>query len=269
MSRAATWIVCGSLILLGAGCGADDAPEVVSSESVGVESTSATSVPDTVMTAESTAGTTTSTTTVPSDTTTPPTTAAPVTVADLVLRGDGIGPIVFGAPAAETLGTLAGLLGPVTSDISMAFPIVSESGSFTDDTGEVLFEFPFGRTSCFANGWCAQFGGPSDLALQFVGWSYGSDADPPIEPPLVTAAGIGMASRWADHLDAMDVPPGGCYSIGYGDTDGIALDLLSTGVAFLVVDAAGNSTPTLPDPADVRVVAMRAGAQVGYLYLDC
>ncbi|MEK7424272.1 MAG: hypothetical protein AAB131_10580 [Actinomycetota bacterium] len=254
-----------SLTLLAA-CGGDSvstsAPTTASSTTAGATTTFSAST-TVVLT------TTTVATTVAPTTTTPPTTAAPVTVADLVLRSDGIGPIVFGAPAAETLGTLAGLLGPVTTDISMAYPIVSESGSFTDDTGEVLFEFPFGRTSCFANGWCAQFGGPSDLALQFVGWSYGSDADPPIEPPLVTAAGIGLAARWADHLDAMDVPPGGCYDLGYGDADGISLDLLSTGVAFLVVDAAGNGTPTLPDPADVRVVSMRAGAQVGYLYLDC
>ena len=259
-----------TLALVAAGCGSDGDGGAATTSPSAVSTTA----PPSTTTAPTTVPASTTTAPLPSTTTrttaAPTTTAAPITAADLVLRSDGIGPVVFGAAAADALGTFTALLGPATADNARAYPVDDGGGSFTDDTGEFVFEFHFGRTVCFVNGLCTQFGGDTAESVQFVGWSYGVPEEAiSREPALFTAAGVGPDSRWSDHLDVMEVGPGGCYSYGTGTTEGIGLDLLSTGVWFLVVDDAGNATPTLPDPADVTVVLMRAGALEGYLFGDC
>jgi hypothetical protein len=254
------------------GC-TDDSPAAESTiATADATTTASTSAPGTTAVSTTTTTTLPPTTTSSTSTTTipPTTTTAPLTAADLVLRNDGIGPLTFGLGAAATLDVLGALLGPIQGDATMSYPLAAADGTFTDDTGELQFEFPVGRTACFANGLCTQFGGPDAAALQFVGWTYGGAADPAAAAPeLVNANGIGVGSLWADHLDTMEVFPGGCYTYGNGLADGIRLDLLSTGTWFLVLDDAGNGTPTLPDPADVTVVFMSVGALEVFLALDC
>jgi len=254
-----------------AACGGTGAPQVV-------QSNSATTVPgETTTTADPAASTiavdttvvdtsttvldtTTSTTTVVVTTTSPP-----LTPADLVLRSDGIGPLVFGAPVADTLGVLTAVLGPTIIDESANYPNEPTPGQFESVEGDYGFAHPFERQVCFDNSLCITFGGSAPDRLAFVGWEL-SAGNP---PPLATTAGIAVGVRWADFAGSMTVEQGGCYSAGYGQSAGVTLYLESSGEWFQSFDDAGNYVVGNPDPADVTVTSMSAGNLRIFLYGDC
>lgn len=189
----------------------------------------------------------------------------------LTLRSDGVGPFDFGeVEATEMLPGLVAELGAPTYDQSVAYPSF-DGGVYLTADGDDAFAFPFGRTVCFANGFCVEFGGASAPTV-FVGYSQGDTVrgDPAVGAPLAAAGPITVGSRWADHLGAMEVQPGGCFSTGSGaTTDGIELSLLSTGEMFGFVDDAGEFVSNLPDPIDVTVRGMHAGVQPFFLFGDC
>lgn len=257
-----------------AGCGDDGGPIVVESRSDSDGTAGdATSVPDsaeptaaeTVPATDAASTTAAPTTAAPSTTAAPPPTPPPLTAADLVLRRDGIGPLSFGDRADPVLTTLADVLGVPVEDTPAQYPVAVGDGTFQSPDGELGYTQPFGRFVCFANGLCAQFGGPAVGDLRFTGWVYGEAAG---GVALVTAGGIGIGARWAD-FPAMTVFEGGCYSAGHGEIDGVALWLLSSGVPFSGVDADGNWVTNVPDPADVTVYRMDAGSFELYLFGDC
>jgi hypothetical protein len=237
--------------------------------------------PSTVAIAPTTEPTTAPPTTTPSDTvppaTQPPT--APVTIpadvelVDLVLSSSGIGPIAFGASVDDVIRAITPLLtAPGTepsSDVSMSYPDTSEN-MHVDATGEEAFTRAFGRTVCYDGGSCWHFGGADADALVFLGWSQNASSSP-IHPPLATADGISIGSRWSDHPGTIAVPSGGnaCYQVGFGTAGDIDVTLLSEGEWFVTPQDDGTWVTAVPDPADVTVMALSAGSRPIYLYEDC
>jgi hypothetical protein len=215
--------------------------------------TTATTVPDTTTTAETTttAATTTST--------------APITAADLTLAADGVRPFEFGDSDATVVAGLTAALGAPTFDRPQTYANTTADGLLVDASGDESYIYPIGRTVCFGNDLCAQFGGTAAESLGFTGWHLDSDAAPQIS----TAQGITVGSRWSDHLDDMFVGEGGCYTTGYGDTQGMRLALLSVGEPFATFDEDGTYVTFTPDPADVTVLTMTAGEVTYFLYEDC
>lgn len=252
--------------LLLAACGQDGAPDVVASNSTSsvvgttttlpTDTTSATTVPVTE------APTTEVTTTVAETTST---TTAPLTPADLVLRADGIGPVVYGATVPAAVTVLQGVLGAPSSDTSAEYPNEITPGQFESADSEFAFTQRFERTLCFANSLCATFGGPTPEALGFVGWRY----DGTVDPRLTTRVGVTIGTLWADVGSAITVSEGGCYTTGYGETEGISLILQSSGTMFGSFDEAGNYVIGYPDPSEVTVGSMSAGNLPIYLFDDC
>ena len=254
-----------------AACGGTGAPTVM-------QSNTATSGPAPTTTVESVATSTTPVDTTVVDTIPPTTvaetttteavtttTAPPLTPADLVLRSDGIGPLVFGATVADTLAVLTPVLGPTIIDESADYPNEPTPGQFESVEGDFGFAHPFERQVCFDNSLCITFGGSAPDRLAFVGWELGA-GNP---PPLLTTAGITVGVRWADFAGSMTVEQGGCYTAGYGQSAGVNLYLESTGELFGGFDEAGNYVVGNPDPADVIVTSMSAGNLRIFLYGDC
>lgn len=241
------------------GCSSNKRLESVPAETTTTVAETTTTVTETTTTVAETTTTAAPTTTAPPETT-PPTTAAP----DYTLRGTGVGTFVFTDPASAVVEALTVGFGAPELDEVTEFPYPQDS-VFVNDAEEV-FDFPFGRTVCFANTLCTVHGGPTSDALSFVGWYYAAEE----APTLFTAQGITLGSRWADFVDSMNVGEGGCYSDGGGTTpDEVSLYLRSSGTPFSGVDEAGNYAVFSPDPADVTVVQMQAGVLIGTLYGDC
>jgi hypothetical protein len=258
-----------------AGCGSDDAPTAVSAsrDSSGAPPTSApvtSAVPAPATTAAPTTAapaTTAAPTTTAPTTTAAPTTLAPLTADDLDLAATEIGPVAFGTGVEPTLAVLTPVLGAPATDESAEYPFADEvNGGYLDDA-DGFFAFPLLRRVCFANGLCIAFGGRSVDDLQLVGYEYFT-AEAPVPPVLATTTGVPLGGRWSDHLDAMTVQAGGCYSQGFGAADGVELYLQSSGVLFGAFE--GESyIESIPDPADVTVYGMLSGENPGYLYADC
>ncbi len=207
------------------------------------------------------------TTTVAPTTTVSPTTAAPLTAADLDLAEAAIGPVAFGTGVEPALAVLVPVLGAPATDESAEYPYADEvNGDYLDDLDGV-FAFPTLRRVCFANGLCAAFGGRSVADLQLVGYDYFT-AEEPTPPVLATTTGVPLGARWSDHLAAMEVQAGGCYSQGFGKSAGVQLVLTSSGEFFGTFDGE-TYVEAIPDPADVTVYGMRSGENPGYLYEDC
>lgn len=179
------------------------------------------------------------------------------------LRGDGLGPFAFGIPTADVIDALTTAFGPASSDESTEYPIDDGFGSFQTADGEFGFVAPFGRTLCWAFEFCVEFGG-SSAATDFVGWSYGEDSG----TTLSSTSGVTIGSRWSDY-PAMNVHSGGCYSIGYGDIEGITLTLQSDDVQFTSFDDLGNYVEAVPPPEQVSVVFMQGGDTPVFLFGDC
>ncbi len=231
-----------------------------STESTVAAMTLTTQSPDTTATATVGATTTANTRAATSTTQPPTTTSESAAVAVLSLRSDGIGPAAFGTSFAETLAVLEPALGAVTSDTSTTYTIDRGDGTYLDDTSAEVFIHPAQRTTCFDNGLCAAFGGPSPGSLALVGWVQNNES---LNPPLTTSDGITVGSTWADHVDDLNVSERGCYSIGYATTSGIDVVLSSAGEPFLAYDDDGNEIPTEPDPRDVTVLELSAGPRPG------
>ncbi len=204
------------------------------------------------------------TTASPTTETTTPTIVEPGTPGELVLDFDGVLPFAFGAPDTEIIAGLIGVLGEPVSDESTEYP-TDEQGTFLDAAEEEAYVAPFGRTVCYANALCVQFGAGSDTALQFTGWRFEGDG----AAGLASAGGITIGSVWADHADAITIDEGGCSSVGYGSAEGIELTLQSGGEPFVTVLADGSFSAGAPNPADVSVIGMRGGDLPVSLFADC
>jgi hypothetical protein len=209
------------------------------------------------------------TTTLPATTTTvapTTTTEPPLTVDDLVLSSDGVLPFVFGATDSEVIEGLTTVLSTPVGDRTQTYPN-PDGDDFLDATEEEGYIEPIGRTVCFANDLCAQFGGPTTDTLVFTGWNRAGETT----PQLFTADGITTGSLWSDFPDAITVDEGGCFSIGFGQTAGITLTLRSVGDPFLYFDqdSVDGYVIGTPDPADVDVIIMSAGDMPFYLFDDC
>ncbi len=216
---------------------------------------------------ESTAPATTSpATTVPSTSTAPSTTEArePESPDDLILAFDGIRPLAFGTNDANVVATLVALLGDPISDESTEYE-TPEAGRFVNESLEEAFVSRFGRTVCFTNGLCTQFGAGSATALQFVGWEFGGDD----AAGLATEDGITVGSLWSDHAEAIVADEGGCFAVGSGAADGVDVLMQSSGEPFMLVTADGGFEIGSPDPADVVVIALSAGDLPIQLFADC
>ena len=183
----------------------------------------------------------------------------------LTLRADGVGSYTFGDVEANVLvPALVELLGPTVIDDSRLFGEFDAGLGLYVDVDEG-FAFPFGRTVCFANGFCVQFGGASAPTV-FAGWW--QDDSGTSGSPLSTGDGITIGSRWADHVGTIVVDAGGCYSTGTGSVGGIDLGLRSEGVPFTeVID--GEWVENVPDPDDVVVRQLSAGDRPIFLFADC
>lgn len=254
-----------------AACGGTGAPTVMQSNTATSGPAPTTTAVDSVVTStmpvDTTVVDTAATTSIVETTTTgvASTTTAPLTAADLVLRADGIGPLVFGAPLDASLAVFSGVLGAPIVDESTDYPNQPTPGQYESVEGDYGFAHPFERLVCFDNGLCATFGGEAVGRLAFVGWELVA-GNP---PPLLTAAGVTIGSRWADFLGVMKVEQGGCYSTGYGQTAGVSMVLQSSGEVFMGFDEAGNYVAGDPDPADVTVTGLSAGNLRIFLFGDC
>ena len=192
------------------------------------------------------------------------TNAVPKAPEDLTLLADGLGPLRFGADSAAVVSAVDAVLGQPVSDAPAEYPN-SVEGAFHSQDEELEFIKPFGRTVCWLNGLCIEFGGATAGPYSFLGWYYAAtDTD-----ELAAPSGLDVGSTWADFAGVMTVDTGGCFSVGSGASNGVRLTLQSSGTPFVTVDDVGNETPTTPDPADVTVVQMQAGEQVVFLLGDC
>jgi len=198
----------------------------------------------------------------PSESTAAPTTAPPTAP---VLRSDGIGAATFGSNPEEVVAQLEAHLGPPTLDETSEYPNAVD-GQHLDGDG-YAFLHPFARFLCYANGLCLNFGGPTPDALTWVGWSYSPGTPSP--PFLATAGGVRSGMRWAEVVGQVEVFPNGCYGIGYGTTEGIDLEVVAEDAWFGDMGVSSPPVPTSPDPADVVITSMRAGAEPVFTEGDC
>ena len=192
------------------------------------------------------------------------TNAVPKAPEDLTLLADGLGPLRFGADSAAVVSAVDAVLGQPVSDAPAEYPN-SVEGAFHSQDEELEFIKPFGRTVCWLNGLCIEFGGATAGPYSFLGWYYAAtDTD-----ELAAPSGLDVGSTWANFAGVMTVDTGGCFSVGSGASNGVRLTLQSSGTPFVTVDDVGNETPNTPDPANVTVVQMQAGEQVVFLLGDC
>ena len=233
--------------MLAAACSSTSTSGSSSTSSSSAAATTSTvgSTPDTV------AETTSTTTTVP----------APIV---FTLRGDGIGPFDLGIASNDLIDAMTAQFGPASSDERQVYPDDDGFGGFQSADGEFGFAYPFGRTLCWAFQFCVEFGGADATTEVFAGWSYGEESG----LTLASTSGVTIGSRWSD-FPAMTVNPGGCYTVGYGDIDGVALTLQSDDVAFGSFDDDGNYVEAVPPPEQVAVTFMQTGDIPIFLFGDC
>lgn len=282
-STLAALAVGGVLLLASCGGSTDSQPVATDTEStlgpVATDPVPNTDVPTTTAAPETTVAPTTAaptataapapaTTAAPVITAAPATTVAPpapapgptLTVADLVLLLDGVGPLSFGGPDPSTaIGVLSPLIGAPTQNSAEAYPVPDGTGYENPDT-DTDFAHPFSQTVCFANGLCTFFGGATADTVVFVGYEQGGEPG-----GLATTSGVRVGSVWADYSAAMTVYEGGCFSIGYGEVDGLPIVVASSGDFFIEYDAAGTPTYNVPAQSEVDVVAISSGIRpLGY-----
>ncbi|MDO8361421.1 MAG: hypothetical protein Q7V88_00865 [Actinomycetota bacterium] len=240
---------CSSSRQVGAPAGTDGADGATSTSGDATTTSVAADASSTSSSAVSTS--TSSTTTVPA-------------VPPLELHGNGIGPHRLGDELAGVYDALVAGLGAPASDVSVDYPNADGIGQYTTAEGDTGFVAPHGRSVCWAIGFCAEFGGATAAAMQLTGWVYGGDAT----GSLRSTSGATIGTRWSN-LPAMHVEPGGCYSVGGGDVDGIRLVLESSGVPFGTFNEAGDYVSNLPAAADVTILSMETGEVPVFLYGDC
>jgi hypothetical protein len=271
-----------TLAVVAAACSSDQSSTDATTTIVADTTTSTTSPPDpaatstivpttpTTTTADTTttaAPTTTSTTTSTTTTTTiapTTTTEPPLTAADLTLAFNGVLPFGFGSDDGGVIAGLTTALGAPNFDGAQTYPD-PDGDWYVDATGEESYLHPVGRTVCFVNGLCTQFGGSTVDDLTFTGWEYTGEGT----PPLATSDGITVDSVLSAFPGVVAIEEGGCYWVGYGNAAGVNVTLWSAGVPFIEVDGDGNWIINTPDLADVTVLSMSAGDTPYFLFDDC
>ena len=194
-----------------------------------------------------------------------PTTSSTTPAADaLLLRSDGIGAHDLGDDVESVYNDMEALLGFPATDLTDEYTVPEGVGVYQSADGQMQFIAPFSRTVCWSNSLCLVFGGGTAESMSFTGWRY--DNDPAAS--LASEAEASLGTSWAD-LPGMSVSEGGCYTVGYGEVDGIQVVLMSSGVPFTEVDSAGNYVNNTPDPADVTILSMETGELPIALYGDC
>ena len=182
----------------------------------------------------------------------------------LVLLSNGIGPFNLGDGADEVVAGLTERLGTAASDVTAEYPDDDGFGGYQTVDGEFGFIAPFGRSVCWAVGFCTDFGGASSASASFTGWSYSDDTT----GALRSTSNVTVGTSWAD-VPTIAVDVGGCYSVGSGSIDGIRLSLTSTGVPFGGFDDLGNYITNVPAAGDVSVTQMETGKVPASLFGDC
>jgi hypothetical protein len=180
------------------------------------------------------------------------------------LRADGLGSYRFGDSEAAVTNGLATQMGQPSSTDRFDLPVSAGDGYETVDS-EYGFVHPLATVYCYQGGLCATFGGSAPDSLTLTGWSYAATTSPLWSTP----AGVTFGSRWSDFPDRITADPGGCYSIGSGATDGVALTLSSSGVPFSLYDENGQYIAQVPPATEVTVVDLVAGDRVQFLLGDC
>ena len=188
-------------------------------------------------------------------------------LADLVLRPNGVGSSSFGRDAASTIEYLESGMGPRTTDVSEHHPTPNSFPGFETADGSVGFAYPRSRETCFANEFCAVFGGPTPTTLRFVGYTQRDDG--PATSPLLTHSGATVGDRGHTSPGVVTVNSGGCFSFGTGFVDGIVATLFSDGEPFLLVTSGGDIVSNTPPLTDVVIVEILAGDLFVFFEGDC
>lgn len=183
-----------------------------------------------------------------------------------MLREDGLGPFDFGSGLTPVIDAITAQLGPSATSTVAEYEDTSLIGDglyqdFDTPYGYAL-RYPFGQTTCWTGDFCAEFGGASAAALNFIGWSYSGPAG-----MMASASNLTIAARWSDFPSMVVFPT--CYTTGGGTHHGIGLDLHVAGWDWLVPDATGTYVPNLPNPSATRVTFMRAGELPFQVEADC
>jgi hypothetical protein len=193
-----------------------------------------------------------------------------------------LGPFDFGAAYDDMIAALTGALGEPSGNSITEYIPDDLFGFATDEEIPYAYDAPVGRSVCWiagtpgefgdlANVFCAEFGGESESALFFTGWSQSCfECDPSLN--LRTASGLTAGSRGSEQpeIQVQFAQGGGCQQLANGeDVDGISLWLQSVGDPFVVVDASGNEVPNTPDPTDVVVAHMETVGVPSYVGGDC
>jgi hypothetical protein len=256
----------GALVL--AACGSDtDSGAATSADGVSTTAAVTTDVTTTTAPTTTAAASETTATTAPATTALPATTAATTTApaGPPTLRSRGIGDFTLGGPTPEELlGALTPVLGAPTSVVSAEYPL--DAGSyFENPDDESGFAYPAGRTACFANALCVEFGGPDPTSLRFVGYRQGEGPG-----ALTTASGVTAGSSGTAFAASIIVSPGGCFSTGAGTADGVGLFLQSNGELFGFYDDVSETYVVQAPPVDdIVVLSVFAGDEPFFLYDDC
>ncbi len=235
--------LCTLLLVAAAGCSSTTSSRLSASTSTPTGDTSASSTAPTSSSSSST--------TIP-------------TVDPLLLRLDGVGTHDFGNDVGAVVDDFTTLLGAPASDVAAEYPTLADGGRYESTDDEYRFIAPFSRTVCWSNSLCLAFGGVNSTALFFTGWRY--DSDP--TGSLTSTSGATLGTRWTD-IPSMTIAEGGCFTVGYGEVDGIDVVVQSDGLQFVEVDDSGNYIMNTPSPADVTILSMEAGDLPVSSYADC
>ena len=193
------------------------------------------------------------------------TTAPPRDPDDLTLTFDSVGPHRFGDRDVDVVPALAGILGPPVRDDATEYP-VADDGRFLDEFEEESYIAPHGRTVCFSNALCVQFGAGAPETLIMSGWRLDDSAS----SDLASTDGITIGSTWADHVDALAVEPlNSCFQVAYAGAGGIDVTLVSADEPFAAPNDDGDFVAGDPDPAAVTVIEMSAGELPFFVFADC
>jgi hypothetical protein len=195
----------------------------------------------------------------------PDTTAPPAPADPPVLVAAGIGPHSFGGATPDDLiAYLTPFVGSPTSVVSVDYPIDAD-GYFESAAEELGFTYPSGRTVCFSNNLCAEFGAADAASLNFVGFRQNEGSG-----SLTTASGVTAGSAGSDFVSAIEVEAGGCFSTGTGSADGVQLLLQSSGDMFgYYDDTTEEYVSQIPPLEDIVVLSVFGGDEPFNLDGDC
>ena len=194
MSFARRFAIAATAGVLVAACASSDEPETAVTPAPfttpvpTTDPAQVTTTGPTTTTTTSTAPVSTTTTTLPATTTT----TEPLSVQELVLRGDGIGSAIFGAAPDGVIEYVSSILGGNTADTGWVDPFTFAvcEGSIARKVDWGVLTLLFTDESLFASG-----------RRHFIGWEYGlvgQIGDQPVG--LRTGGGVVLGSRVVDLL---------------------------------------------------------------------